>query len=909
MSKLYIYTSAAGSGKTHVLVSAYLQLALKSPDQFRKILAVTFTNQATQEMKQRILASLHGMAQGVDSPMAQELMQLNSWNRDALQTHAKVVLAHILHQYDRFSVSTIDSFLQTIIRNFSKELSIQHGFAIEMDYAAVLEEIIDQVINAASQDKQLLKWLVSYAEHKLLAGKSWHFKQALSQLGYELFTEKFGKNEWALVQAIKNENNLADFLNAVNETIIHFETKLKKLGEKAIEAIQQAGLEISNFAYGERGVAGYLAGLCQKKDFTPTQRALAALERIEAWVSQSNPKKAYLLEVVQNKLHGILGEIIGYYQSNHRSYYTASAVQQFIYAFGIITHLLGSLRDLRAEKNIMLISDTANLLRQIIAENDTPFIYEKIGAFYNHFLIDEFQDISDFQWQNLKPLVSNGLAAGYMSLLVGDVKQSIYRWRGGNWQLLSNQLEQQFPTSEPVVLNYNWRSKPHIVAFNNTFFTQASRQVLRYLQQEINHLEDTVLKDQLAIQLQEAATVYEHAYQEVPLGKHQDTDQGYVEINFLAAIQTEGAVLGWKDQVKQQLPHLIEQLQEDGFALQDVALLVRNHAEGRELFQTLLDYQQSGDAKPGYSYAALSAESLYLGNSPWINILISALKYLADEQDNLAKAELAYLYQVYVCKNEQKISHDFFQHILIEKENSLLPHQFVAAFHQLAQLSLYERVAKLVAIFQLMTPESKPFIEAFQDIVLTYLEKNTTTNYDFLEWWREKQHKYSLPSMEGQDALQIMTIHQSKGLQFKVVIVPFCTWDFDHHPQKSPILWCASEVAPFSTFPILPLRYHKSLQQTFYASDYYEELIQVYLDHLNLLYVAFTRAEDRLYAFAEQPNKNKLETVADVVYQTVKGDVQELDNGRDGNQPFLDWKQYWQDTTQKLTIGIPIANH
>jgi len=903
MPQLHIYRSAAGSGKTYVLVRTYLQLALKSPLYFKRILAVTFTNRATQEMKQRILTSLHDIAQGADSLLAQELSLINGWDKSELQKRAQTVLSKILHEYDRFSVSTIDSFLQTIIRNFSRELGIQHGFTIEMDQEAILDYIVDEVINTANEDKQLHAWLVNFAENKLLAGKSWHFKQALKQLGYELFTENFGQQERLLVEAINNKHKLTTFLAELEAGRLEFENNLQKLGKEAIQQIQVSGLELSNFSYGQRGIAGYLMGVSEKKCFTPTQRALTALESIEAWYSKTSPKKLSIAAIVQNSLQDILKKIITYYQAEHHIYHTTLAIQQFIYAFGIITHLLASLRDVRAEKNIMLISDAANLLRQIIAENDTPFVYEKVGSFYNHFLIDEFQDISDFQWQNLKPLIGNGLATGHMSLLVGDVKQSIYRWRGGKWQLLSSQLEKEFTATKSLVLEHNWRSKPHIVNFNNTFFTQASRHLVRDLQQEIDQLDDNSLKQQLNVQLQEVATVYTHSYQHIPPHVQATQDQGYVEINFLQETDLNGKKVSWKEQVKQHLPELLEQLQGDGFKLQDIALLVRSHAESRELSQTLLHYQYSEHAKPGYTYAALSAESLYLGQSPWVNILISALKYLENDTDSLARTELIYLYQVYVRKKEQGISHDFFQQTSMEDSSGLLPTKFIAAFYDLMKLPLYERIIRLVDIFELITSASKPFIQAFQDLALSYLQKNPAEHYNFLQWWEEKGNKHALPRMEEQEAIHIMTIHQAKGLQFKVVIVPFCAWNLDHSTYKSPIIWCSTAIKPFSAFPSLPLKYHKGLQDTVYAQAYYEERMQVYLDHLNLLYVAFTRAENRLYAFAQRPEKTNLETTAGLVYQIVRGNMQQCEDDNNRNKYFLNWEKHWNHATEQLVIN------
>lgn len=896
MPNLYIYRSAAGAGKTHVLVRTYLQLALQNPDNFRKILAVTFTNQATQEMKQRILNSLHSMAQGIDSHLASELLELNYWEKNTLQARAQLVLSQILHHYDQFSVSTIDSFLQAIVRNFSKELGIQYGFAIEMDQEAVLSDIITEVIHQAGEDLPLRRWLVSFAEHKLLAGRSWHFRQTLHQLGYELFTEAFNQQEANLVQAVTDPHILTSFVAQLAEVRSLFERPLEQLGAQAMHAIEAAGLSIADFAYGKQGVAGFLSGVYQNKSFTPTQRAYTAAKKPEVWCSKSSPHRDTIMQLVKSQLQGLLKDIITTYEAGHIAYHTAAAVEQLIYGFGIVTHLLANLRKYRTEKNVLLISDTANLLRQIIADNETPFVYEKIGSFYNHFLIDEFQDISAFQWQNLKPLIENGLAMGHMSLVVGDVKQSIYRWRSGQWQLLATQLEQEFKGAPSVLLDYNWRSKPHIIQFNNTFFTQASRHVLDYLQQEIDELKDAHLQTQLRSQLHDLATVYAHATQQVPPGKGEEKDQGYVEVNCVQDTQVDDEHCSWKEQVKQRLPSLLEGLEDAGFRLQDIALLVRNHAEGKELFQLLLNYQYSSAAKPGYNYAALSATSLELAHSPWVNILTSALQYIAYPQDQLAKAELVYLHQVYVGEYKKDINHNFWKQILQQDAEGLLPAAFRVAYEELNTLPLYERVAKLIDSLELMSPASKPFIHAFQDKVLAYVQAQGR-DVHFLAWWKANKHQHVLPRIEKQDAVSIMTIHQSKGLEFKVVIVPFCNWELDHNTSKAPTLWCTTDIAPFSTFPSLPLRYQRRLADTIYAKDYYQERIQVHMDHLNLLYVAFTRAEDRLYIFTPQTSKATLDTTAELIYQTVRNSSALADH-----QAGLDWEAHWRDKDARLVI-------
>lgn len=900
MSTLHVYRSSAGSGKTHTLVRTYLQLALGSPERFQEILAVTFTNQATQEMKQRILTYLRSLAQGLASPVAKELMQLQGWEMPALQKRAQIVLSNILHHYDHFTVSTMDSFFQAVVRGFVQELGLQSGFSIEMEQEAVLDTIISELIAAASHDKQLRQWLAAFAEHRMLAGRHWEFEKELKVLGYELFTEAFSRQEAQLVRAIGDKKVLNTFLSRLRQIIACFEGRLQGLGEAAMKAMHQAGLGVADFAYGKRGVAGYLAGLQQGRGFAPTKRAIEASDCIAVWYTKGTDRHERIIQVVKQDLQGLLRQAIYFYRTHHRCYHTALAVQHFVYAFGIITHLLARLNDYRGQKNVMLVSDVASLLRQIIAENDAPFVYEKIGAFYKYFLIDEFQDISGFQWQNLKPLIGSSLAEGHMSLLVGDVKQSIYRWRGGNWQLLLTQLAEEVANTTSAALKHNWRSKRHIVEFNNTLFTALSAWLVRHLQAELEVLADDGLKQALTTQIRALATAYQDVYQRIPPGYARD-DLGYVHITFLAdQLTEEGLSRSWRAQVKARLPLLIEALQADGFALKDIALLVRNNAEGRELLQTLLAYQQSAQARPGYRYEAISAESLYLGHSPWVNILINALRCLAAEQDLLAQAELGYLYQRYVCQAAHTVFHGD------ARADARLPQDFLAKRTSLQQLPLYELIEALVGIFQLQCAAAAPFIQAFQDVVLDYIRQKPTTIHHFLAWWQERGYKCSIPRVEGQDAIAIMTIHQAKGLQFKAVILPFCEWNFDHNPQMPPIIWCTTATAPFSAFPALPLRYASGLRDTVYACDYFEERMQAYLDNLNLLYVAFTRPESRLYVFAKRPGKKALKTTADVLYHTFEQGLQQADHDMAHLGAFLHWGQYWNSSTNTLVIGKPM---
>ncbi|MEM9417201.1 MAG: UvrD-helicase domain-containing protein [Bacteroidota bacterium] len=884
MATLKIYRSSAGAGKTHTLVSAYLKQALKHPEAFTQILAVTFTNQATQEMKQRILTYLHSLAQGTPSPVAEHLMQSTAWDMEALQARAQAVLSHILHQYTQFSVSTIDSFFQKIIRGFAQELNLQSGFKVEIDQGHVLNRAIDALIRSASQDPQLQQWLVSFAEDKLLSGKHWNFQRELAVLGYEIFAESFGQHEAQLIATTSDHATLRQFVQQLHQSITHFEKQLQDWGKQVLVAMQQAGLTVSDFAYGATGVAGYLAGLATKRRWQPTQRALQALQSVEAWYSKSSDQKDKIIQAVQKDLLPYLQQIVQFYDAHHHVYHTASEVRHFIYAFGIATRLLEKLNDYRATHNIMLVSDASLFLRKIIAENDTPFVYEKIGAFYKHFLIDEFQDISGFQWNNFRPLVANALDEGYDSLVVGDVKQSIYRWRGGDWRLLLTQLQQDVPQTAVVNLDQNWRSRENIISFNNAFFTAAATQVVQHLTAALEPLTDTSLKKDLTAQVQQLRIAYQDVHQQLPPARVQE-DKGYINITFLEDT-VEESPQSWREVALARIPRLVEQLQQDGFALKDIALLVRSNAEARAIFQTLLAHQQSPQAQPGCRYDVISAESLYLGHNPWVNLLVSAMRCLIHEEDTLAQAELLFLYQVHVRQAPPEAA-------TLTREG--LPAAFFDERIQLLQRPLYELVEALIGLFQLNQPAAIPFLQAFQDLVLRFSAKELPTVPQFLAWWQERGFRHTLPRVEEQEAMTLMTVHQAKGLQFKVVIVPFCAWDLDHNLRRPPTLWCTTDLPPFNQFPVLPVRYSGRLQDTVYAQAYYEEQMQAYLDHLNLLYVAFTRPEDRLYVLAQRPPKTALKTIADLLYQTI---VQGADES---------WSHSWDDGAGVLEIGIPVT--
>ena len=781
---------------------------------------------------------------------------------------------------------------------------MQQGFTIEMDQAYVLEQCIQAVIEDAGQDLQLRNWLVEFATKRLLNGQNWDFKKELTALGNEIFAENFSAQGTLTLPHI---DHLGTLSHKLWQLIQHFEQLLQGFGKKALAAMTQAGLTVQDFAYGKSGVAGYFEKLKTKKSFSPTARTRKALHDATAWYSKTSPKKQAIENLVNNTLQNILQTTVQYYQTHAPAYYTALAVKRFMYALGIMNHLLAKLNDYREAQGVILMADTTVFLRKIIDENETPFLYEKIGTFYQNFLIDELQDISKFQWENFKPLIINGLAEAHMSLMVGDVKQAIYRWRGGDRQLLLTQIAKDIGREkiEFIDLNNNWRSKQLIIDFNNTFFSQAAAYLTAYFENEAKAVTDPALKKYLATQIQQVHTTYHTAYQHRP-GNTPKADQGYVNFTFLDTDHTiADHPIHWREQVKQRLPLLIEKLLHDGFACNDIALLVRNNQEAHELMQTLLTYQHTPQSKPRLQYDVVASEALRLGQSVWVNILVNALQYLADEENHLNKATLTYLYQVHVLKNEATDLHVYFdntaQHDPSCQRAPCLPIDFLAKKNYLKQLPVYELVESLIGMFGLHHAEAVSFVQAFQDLVGAFSQQPYADIGHFITWWQERGHKYTMAGMDEQVAVKIMTIHQAKGLQFKVVILPFCTWSLDHTPTQTQVMWCNTAIPPFSTWPCMPVVYHNSLTETAYAQDYYEEKRNAYLDNFNLLYVALTRAEDRLYAFSETPAKKKFKTTADVLYQVFS--TTQPAGPIDEKKSYLSWQHYWNATENILAIG------
>lgn len=860
MSQLSIYRASAGSGKTYTLTKEYLNLVFEDPLNYKSILAVTFTNKATDEMKSRIIKEIHLLAIGNNSPYKQELCENHKLSSEELIIRAKDILNRLLHDYSRFSVTTIDSFFQKVVRSFTREIGLQLGYNIELDQNRVLKEVVDLLFLDVDKDPQLRSWLSGFAESKIRDGKTWNFKQDILGLGSEVFKEDFKNFSSQLIEKLSDKKFLGSYRKILQEIKTDFEEFYSGIGEKSRNIIENNGLDIADFSYGKTGVAGYLSNLGRGGKMDPGSRARSAVDTPEKWTSakaSSNIKQA-VGEVYSSGLNDLLREAVRHYDEQSLLYNSTDKALSYIYTLGILTDLSRKVHEYSEEENIFLLSDASRLLRTIIGDNESPFIYEKIGNVYKHFMIDEFQDTSSMQWENFRPLVTNSLAEDKHSLVVGDVKQSIYRWRNGDWKILSEQLDKDFVNYgvNGLTLNSNWRSSSNVIDFNNALFSLGAQ----ILQNDYNASIPEEITDGLQAEQEKIIGAYADIYQHFP--KEDDDRSGFVRANFIPKDDESD----WTDKVLDDLPLRIEEIQNNGYHARDISILVRNGKEGGRVADCLMAYRNSEKAKSDINYDVISNDSLYLKNSSTINFLVHLLGYFVHPDDQINLGFLKQEYQNYISEFTIDDA-DQLYHIQKDVNNfdAIFPEEFTNRVIELKRQALYDLVEELILIFGLnKRREDIPFLEAFQDLVLSFTKTDAPDLNSFVNYWEERKDKEVISVSDQQDAIRIMTIHKSKGLEFKAVILPFCSWDLDN-VRHANILWCQPKVEGFNVLDVLPVRYSSGLKETIYYQEYFTEKMQSYIDNLNLLYVATTRAEEVLISYSPFPDKRGLRNVSDVM--------------------------------------------
>lgn len=892
MEKLKIYSASAGAGKTYTLTQEYLKLVFVNPSYYKRILAVTFTNKATEEMKSRIIESLADLAKGSQEDHYPVIAKHIGKSGRQVQYIAQEILSNILHDYSHFAVTTIDSFFQKVLKGFVKELGVHGGFNIELDQDKVIETITKNMISKIGEDRQLRSWIFDFVNDNVEKGKSWNVKSTLQELGKEVLAENFRIIESKGFGSVKDTDALRVYLEKLKVYNEKFVTHLEVLGKKALAMMQEHSLVYLDFSYGKSGFASYFVKMSEKCLEAPSKRVLEAVDTIDKWSSKKSEKKEAIESIYFNGLNALLKEIIQYYFDHIHYYNSNQSILDSIYVYGVYNNLISELQDYRNDQGVLMISDISALLNDIIGQNNAPYIYEKVGSFYKHYLIDEFQDTSNLQWFNFKPLLENGLGEGKGSLIVGDVKQAIYRWRGGDWRLLLEGVENDIGEEwiEKDNLPKNYRSTKEVIRFNNTLFKAAPQILESYFENELLSVREGAFSDDWKERYDlmsqyfsgKVSKAYVDAFQEFPGNK---LDEGNVQLRFWEK-EKEST---FHEFLRIELKSVIDVLLSKGECLKDMAILVRSKREAKWIADCLQSYNKEG-GENSTQYNAIVSGALRYESNLGVRVLLKAMRYLQEPNDRINLYELLNL--------SLEIKGGVFQSIefmSVDEKNiaDYLPEEFIQQQARLSKMPVYELIQLLMIHFKLVeTEENWPYFQSFNDIVVNYTRSNNPDLSSFLKFWKESGGTKSPVLSDDQDAIQIQTIHKSKGLQYKHVMIPFCNWSFHHNPRHTNLIWAYSDEDPYQTYPYFPVDYKKGLERSVYSMHYFDEMLQVLMENLNILYVACTRAENSLICFGEKSKKRK-DKIASLNASDVLLDLMQFKV--EGEQKWMNCSSYWSD--------------
>ncbi len=889
MPKLKIYKASAGSGKTFQLVREYLLIVFNNPDDFQHVLGVTFTNKATGEMKSRILEELDKLSSGKPSEHLHALMEHFKKPEAWIKQRATVLYSRALHQYHEFHIQTIDSFFQRIIRGFARDIGLTAGFNLELDTDTVLNICIEDLMNELQEDSEHGDWLIRFAEQRIEDNKHWDLQSELFKFSKEVFKEKFSAIADDIIAFVEDKNKMKALFSTIRSQVNDFEKKMDELGTKGLEIIEAYHLEIEDFSYGKSGFASVFQKV-KNQDFDFGTRILGAPNNENAWYSKSKSKE--IIEKITNVyplLNPVLCEIIDLYKQEGKVYFAAHNAQKYLYQLGVLSLILQYIRKYRDEQDVILMPDTAPLIHQIVKHNEEAFIYEKTGTYFHHFLLDEFQDTSELQWENFKPLISNSISQDYVSLLVGDVKQSIYRFRNGDWRLLMYKAQQDIPYSEVISMDTNYRSAEMIVRFNNTLFSL----IPPMLGEGFKKLFQCAGVDS------EVPGWFELAYANQAQRFNPKNGKGYI----LAQKFLKDKESNSPEPALDAMISIIQDALSRGYGLRDVVILCRKYNDVEKAYDYLSTYGNP-------EWKIVSEKSLQLKNNGYVRMIFSALRWLAYPQDLISRANLI----TEVAKYKLKVSDQALWNN-IQNPPPLL-NDFFEDAENIRQMVILDAIIRIHELFDVAglfdRNEDVIFFQTLLDEVIEFMRTGDHTLAALVDWLDEAGLEKSLQQSESMNALRILTIHKSKGLEFPIVIIPFFNWSLNHENNTNNILWEKPPVELGWEVPVIPLSYNSKLTKSYFAEHYLNERFAASMDALNLMYVALTRAKNELYLFvqvnSESDNKNEdnlPKNVGELLFDSIKSKTEV----NDSRNLFVSLYSNFSESEMVLELGEKVGSN
>ncbi len=875
---LRILMASAGSGKTFALTVHFLRLVLANPSSYKEILAITFTNKATAEMKKRILDTLEAIAVDPTQPKAKAYVaeletHFPDWSLAQYQQGAHQAYRKILHDYGRLSIMTIDKFSQQIIRSFTFELGLDPGYRVEINYDIIIPDLIQRLYEQLDTNPTLFDWLLQHLLSLIEQDKSWNINATLSSLAKNtIFNDHFKRWEAQLAEKGADEL-LAQIAKDIDQRIQVFEKKVDEAIQFVSERYNAFGLGNDHF---KRKSQNYLVNF--KDPSIIWDKGLSSLceklpnfiDNIDAYndkIPSGSPVPAFY-----KAINPVLSDLNTFLSANFKEYQLYLAVQKNLPYLKLMRDLALLMAEWRADNGAQVLADAQLLLSKIgqTTAGDPTFIWEKIGNRYKYFLFDEFQDTSHAQWNNLSPLLMNALGERHGNdpahLIVGDVKQSIYRWRDGDFRILLEGVEKRVKQAFGVKdtgeflskenLEHNYRSSKNIIDFNNFLFQRAPK----LAQAAINNRLSTKNQGQYPNfwKAEQFDSLIDRAYAEVEQvyparNNSQKGEDGVIDVQFL---KVGNSIKEKFEDVAtiQSLDQIQDWISKGGFRAEDVGVLVRTNDEARFLIK---EFEKIKKDK-GYVYDIVSGEALLLSSDPLVSTLISAMRFLVFE----GKAYNTYLAEVVLYYSRFKniqVAEDSWIHVGqgdIKKLSAVLPENICSQWDALKQLPLTILVEQLIRDFEFEEAgESLTYLYAFVDVVEQYSASQSGDVLAFLEFWDARNEKFSLSGSVQQHAVEVTTVHKSKGLEYEALIIPFCEWNLSGKPREQ-VWFDVSESSVLKDLGTAPLQFSDA-KDTLIEDQYFEEELYNYMDTLNTLYVATTRAKQALCIFA--PHKNSYE--------------------------------------------------
>lgn len=859
---LTVYRASAGSGKTFTLAVEYISLLVKDPENYQHILAVTFTNKATQEMKMRILSQLYGIANSLQSSQQyfNKVKEKTNMPDAVIRNNARAALTLLIHRYNNFRILTIDAFFQQVLRNLAHELGQTANLRVDLNNEEITEKAVDQMIESLEKGQPVLQWISTYINNSIEDDNGWNIIGKIKTFGTNIFKDFYKAHEANLKEQLSNADDFKVYETTLRKRRNDIRKTFNSKARSILNEIKNANLDIpSNY---RSGLYKYLtdSAIAPLTNKPLKAGVLKANESPQNWTSSKCAKadKQQIQTLAAEVLSAQLSELIAYNNDNWNEFQSIQLTLSHLSELRLLHAIADAVDNLTKDTNRFMLSNTQALLKELIADSDTPFIFERIGARLKHVMIDEFQDTSTIQWQNFQVLLANCMAQELsQNLIVGDIKQSVYRWRQGDWGILNN-IEKSFAHQKIRLetLDYNYRSEKRIIDFNNAFWEQCVANTAKEVAQD-----DA-----------EKAEIVQKAYEDVAQKTHKTTENGFVKISLYPSKVMKDAVL-------EELIETIKELFNNGYGGKNqskIAILVRSKSNIQDIVNALLQAF-------GNEINIVSDEAFRLDASLSVNIIVSAMHLLTHPDDVLTRGKLVKLYNQEVLKKpltdtdllvsinesnnidtkniDKKERRKLATEQQMAKLNSQLPPEYVANRELLLGLPIVDLVDKLFMLFGLDQLEGQSsYICTLYDTLNDFLKDHTADIDDFINEWENSLSSKTIQSDEI-EGIRIMTIHKSKGLEFDNVIIPFCNWEM----EKKGTLWCETKnkPAPYNKLPLLPIDFSRDkLIGTVFEDDYKEEHFQNIVDNLNLLYVAFTRASKNLFVFGLRQGKTTLDNIA-----------------------------------------------